>query len=774
MNNYYIEILATPLKDKPSLFLLISYLITIPFSGLNFYTLLDLGSTLLILYLTVLFDKIQESKKGKLDKAKLADIMATETKVLFENKLIYRNIVYPGDIIYLTVGDKAPCDLSMISNPFITEDKKYTTDYLWLDESIATGESKPQLKTSTSEIYSGSFVLEGSCYCLALPTITLDTQLEKMEDNPTQLMVSIEKLGETLTYIIFLICFILFLISTLWIALRSEPYKNILWALRCCISLAVTAMPEGLSLLVRICLYYKARKLADSGVLVKTPQTVEKLGMIDFFCTDKTGTLTQPEHESKIFTFNDSFHLCANPPLNDPLFYSFFSICNNLIYVNGNPTGDPLDIGMLNLCNKEEHINLIEKRNFTCERGYSSALIEIDGIKYEIIKGAFEKVRALCDSIRVDMSFRHLPISMLENINVLERESLRVISCAYRKIGSGPGFVFWFVVGFYDKIRPGVANALKWCEFNNLSPMIITGDSLETTKILCKKLNLLIGKNRTISGDKINNNIYADKISVVYRATPFHKLEMIKHLSKSGKGVLMVGDGTNDSLALKESTVGIVFSNASALSKELSDVIISHPEFYKIIECIESGKSAIENLFCVIKYLVSSNLGELLAMILCYSFGYKECLSPSQMLLVNLITDGLPSAMICMSNGIAEEKRPKINITLCIRIILTAIYIGSTTFFVFTCKDQPHAFVFIIFIELLNSLNCLSLNRSLMRIDWMKVNKNLCLFVATIIPFLCILTCFIYEVDLLDFVSLLLMAFPVVLIEEYCKIEMNI
>jgi Ca2+ transporting ATPase len=386
-----------------------------------------------------------------------------------------------------------------------------------------------------------------------------------------------------------------------------------------------------------------------------------------------------------------------------------------------------------------------------------------------------------------------------------------------------------FFILFSDPPRDGVDRCIKQLRRNGINVVIVTGDSLETTRSVCEKvgfteeegneerlhdpktssLDIIISNKVVLSGKDLDNLTEDEKVnlvskaSIVYRAEPRHKLEVVKALKRANKQVLMVGDGVNDVLAMNYCDISVSMGCGNDLCKDRCDLIITDDDFLKIIRGIEGGKESIHNMLCLLKYLISSNLGEVFCILLCYILNVKECLGSSHLLLVNVLTDGLPATFLCMSSGGCRARKSGLSRGLAIRTISIGLYSGLTTFLVYfhylsystrgprlEYKDirnvNPHdqltgttlSLIFIICAEMMNSLNNISLHKSLLRVNIWKDNRYLTMSAISSIALLFVISKYdvmrtifnVGEVRPDEFFFLLILSFPVILIDEAFKI----
>ncbi|KAM0686980.1 Sarcoplasmic/endoplasmic reticulum calcium ATPase 2, partial [Conglomerata obtusa] len=268
--------------------------------------------------------------------------------------------------------------------------------------------------------------------------------------------------------------------------------------------------------------------------------------------------------------------------------------------------------------------------------------------------------------------------------------------------------------------------------------------------------------------------------------------------------ILMTGDGINDILALQKSDLSFAMGSGADLCKEKSDVILLDDNFTNIVESIISARKALHNVFCLLKYLISSNIGEVLCVFFCFIFNTNSCLASKNLLLINLITDGLPASFLCFNNVKVKKNQKFFRIEIMLRIIFIGIYSGISTFLFYLyyllydktgpmisfanrrnismyhqSKGTTICTIFVIFLEIINSLNNISIEHSVFSKKTLKRNKYICSTVVLTIFLTYYLTKFSFtrvlfgfeEISLSMYVNLLLFALPVLFIDEMFKLK---
>lgn len=733
-------------------------------------------------------------------------------------------------------------------------------------------------------LVSGTYVLHGSAICLVLNSgkslNEIKTTLDQIDSNLT---TTVGQLQSILFTIILTISILLFGISlTRTSALKSAEIT---------VALAVTAMPEGLVLVVKIVLSVVVFKLKKNMIYVKKLDAMERAGMIDMIVFDKTGTLTKNEqivkgiigvtlHENTSNNNNIAEQQSEN--INSTIFYTennlkhikFSSIdedaiiegvCfyfNEILTIDNKLMGDIIDIALKKMVTSSEvNSKLLHFTPFCTEKMISRGILQINNKKYDIIKGAPEQVLTCCQFFD-----NGNPLTEEHKKIILMNLTERAVSIGYKKMYSTnsnfsinktqnnentttrsnlicynenientinsdntskqnintydfenkieKNYRIKGFITFENKLRNGVKECLKWCEKNNVDVIVLTGDSMKSTASVMDRIgivseyydsslfndcnsntelnNLQINNNikfntinnqnksnqnnnidstydhhRSINSvDRLINNIISNRniIKVFYRASPLMKHKIIKKLQNHRK-VLMAGDGINDLLAIKQADIGVSLGEGSDLSKEISDIILTDSNINNILLIIQSGRLCLHNVKSVLKYLISSNIGEVLIVTLSI-LNNKKILNSKQLLFINVLTDGLPATFLCLNKEYSIQKY------LLFRTIIISLFIGLFTYYI---NDTTKSFLFIVICEMYNSLNNISQGTSL--IYSYKGNKLLCIIVLCTLIVSYLMTRIKYirilleieKIGIKEYIVLGIIGTGVIIIEEIMK-----
>ena len=449
------------------------------------------------------------------------------------------------------------------------------------------------------------------------------------------------------------------------------------------ISLAVAAVPEGLPAIVTISLALAVRRILRRNALIKHLHAVETLGCATVICSDKTGTLTQNRMTvQKLVTVSGEHapsqarqQLMSHPELKYLLETAAF--CNDARtqpkkrgFWNREESdsvifsGDPTEMALLKTASEvgvrptdffrrgEMAFDSTRKR-MTVWGGCA------DGVNRIYMKGAPELVLSRCTRIATAQGSVPITPELRRKIagdNArLAGDALRVMGFAFREQGpSGEApennLVFAGLIGLFDPPRPEAAAAVAACRAAQIRVVMITGDHAATARAVAKQLGILRGEGDVITGEMLDamtdmQLLDCCKTATVFaRVSPAHKLRIVRAMKENGEIVAMTGDGVNDAPAVKESSIGVAMGEGGTdVTREAADVILLDDNFATLVAAVEEGRTIYQNIRRFLRYLLSCNAGEVFTMFVGMLMGMPVILTPIQLLLVNLVTDGLPA-----------------------------------------------------------------------------------------------------------------------------------
>ncbi len=584
-------------------------------------------------YATQVVRVIRDSKEGEIDSEDLV----------------------PGDIVVLSEGDRIPADGVLT-----------TSHHMENDESILTGESLPVLKEAGHEVYLGMLVTKGKGL-MKVTSIGLETKFGKIaktltsiHTDPTPLQKQLTVLGRYLSLFSVSTAGILVLLS-LW---KGQPVQE---ALLLAASVAIATIPEGLPAIITIALALGALKMAQKKSIVRKMSSIETLGSIQIILSDKTGTLTQNNMVVK------THWLAGKDTLPDLL--TACVLGNTASYVKTGDgkeemIGDKTDGALLKFAHEQlpthhetiKQGRVIDEFVFDSERKTISTVWEHSDKRGVYVRGAPEMILENSKTSEKEKK------EVLSQINLYAQKGYRVIGFAYKPITTNENYtreslesdvLFLGIVGIYDPPRVEAKEAVRAAIKAGIIPIMVTGDNEVTAASIAKELGILENDQDILTGESLAKMSDADlleilpRIRVFSRAQPEDKLRLTTLLQQKGYVVGVTGDGVNDSLALKKADVGVAMGQTGTdVAKEASDIIVTDDNFATIINSIGEGRTIYRNIVKSITYLLSGNLSELGLIFFGTLIGMPSPLLPTQILWINIVTDGLPAL------ALASDKRP--------------------------------------------------------------------------------------------------------------------
>lgn len=570
----------------------------------------------------------------------------------------------PGDIVHFSSGDIISADCRLISS-----------NNLLIDESSLTGESLPVEKdcntvfpelTPLAErrnmVFSSTAVLSGKGSGIVVKT-GMNTEVGEIasmliddDTPPTPLQQKLADIGKTLGIAALLVCFVVFIIGLFF---RLDPLDMFMTA----VSLAVAAIPEGLPAIVTIMLAIGVIKMSAENAIVRNLPSVETLGSATVICSDKTGTLTQNKMKVTSLYSKDNI-----------LTLRLSALCCD---ENPNPT----DIAILKKASDEGiDIDALENKYhcedeipFSSQRKRISVLRKSAKGKKTIVKGAVEYVLPLCSKLKTASGV--IALSSSEKSKILKENSkmtdqaLRVIAVAYADTTklAEENLIFVGLMGIEDPPRPEAAEAVRTCKRSGIIPVMITGDHMGTAVSIAKRVGILENE-KVMSGTEIDELSDTELAKVIQdyrvfaRVTPTHKVRIVSAWKANGHIVAMTGDGVNDAPALSCADIGCSMGQCGTeVAKNASDIILTDDNFATIVSAVKIGRSIFANIKKTVKFLLSSNIGEILTVFCGILLAGTAPLSAIELLWVNLVTDSLPAIALGLdpSSEKTMEQRTK-------------------------------------------------------------------------------------------------------------------
>ena len=447
------------------------------------------------------------------------------------------------------------------------------------------------------------------------------------------------------------------------------------------ISLAVAAIPEGLAAIVTIVLAMGVQKMIKEKAIVRKLPAVETLGSVNIICSDKTGTLTQNKMTVTKFYTGSTLQDIGTLDINNnehKLLLENLILCNDATYSENSKTGDPTEIALLVAGvnykifkdDLEKEHKRIDEIPFESDRKLMTTVNKYDSEYYVMTKGAIDNLLKLCTKVYIKGSIVEMtPNIKKELLNVsnnMSDDALRVLGAAYKIIPTNhieidsleSDLILIGMVGMIDPPRLEVKDSISLCRNSGIKTVMITGDHQNTAFAIAKELNITTDPLSVMSGnelDKLSDEELSskiDNISVFARVSPEHKVKIIKALKSKGNIVSMTGDGVNDAPSLKMANIGVAMGiTGTDVAKGAADMVLIDDNFSTIVSAIREGRNIFTNIKKTVVFLISCNVGEIIALFLAILLGWASPLRPIHILWINLITDTLPALALGVDPG---------------------------------------------------------------------------------------------------------------------------
>lgn len=643
---------------------------------------------LIIVVLNAVMGMLQESKAEKALDA-LKSMSAPHARVIRdgEEKIIDASGLVPGDIIKLEAGDFVPADARLLKSVSLKS-----------EESALTGESVPSEKDAQSQVkedaplgdrsnmvFSGCSITYGTA--LAVVTQTgMNTEmgkiaglLEREEETQTPLQKKLAQLGKYLGFMALAACAVIFIVGLI-------NGINVLEIFMTAVSLAVSAIPEGLPAIVTIVLAIGVQRMVKKNALIRRLPAVETLGSASVICSDKTGTLTMNRMtltKAYIDGAAQPEEIGSSNSESIKKLLSFASLCcDGSVIFNQDGSqqhiGDPTETSIIAAAHKNgieiDELNKscprLAELPFDSDRKLMSTINRIDGKNIVIVKGAFDVMSSRCISGDLEKA--------KEITEQMSSDALRVLAVGYKEISQAPdsptaqelenGLAFMGLVGMIDPPRPEARQAVAVCRRAGIKPVMITGDHIVTASAIAEELGILEQGDRAITGAELDGmtDQELDKevvnISVYARVSPENKIRIVKAWQRNGHVVSMTGDGVNDAPALKAADIGCAMGiTGTDVAKGAADMTLTDDNFATIVDAVKEGRGIYANIKKVIGFLLGTNIGEVITVFAAMLLWHKSPLMSMQLLWINLVTDSLPAIALGMENVEADvmEHKPR-------------------------------------------------------------------------------------------------------------------
>ena len=713
---------------------------------------------LLIVVLNAVLGVMQESKAEKALEA-LKNMSAPHARVLREGKeaVIDASALVPGDIIFLEAGDFVPADARLLESTSLKSEESALTGESVPSEKDAAAlvEEKAPLGDRTNMVFSGCSITYGTAVAVVTAT-GMDTEMGKIanllddeSEGQTPLQQKLAQLGKYLGILALLACGVIFVVGLA----NDIPVMEIFMT---AVSLAVSAIPEGLPAIVTVVLSIGVQRMVKKNALIRRLPAVETLGSASIICSDKTGTLTQ-NRMTLVRTYVDGEAETASlegelsPAAKGLLRYGALCCDGSVVFSDEGEQhiGDPTETAIVYAAHRagmpKEALNQSYPRiggiPFDSDRKLMSTIHVIDGKTVVIVKGAFDMMATRC--VAGDLARGR------EMTEQMSREALRVLAVGYRELTEIPatlvseelesGLTFMGLVGMIDPPRPEAKVAVATCRRAGIKPVMITGDHVVTATAIARELGIFVEGDRAVTGAELDamTDRELDEavtgISVYARVSPENKIRIVKAWQRKGQVVSMTGDGVNDAPALKAADIGCAMGiTGTDVAKGAADMPLTDDNFATIVDAVREGRGIYANIKKVVGFLLGTNIGEVFTVFIAMLMWHATPLISIQLLWINLVTDSLPAialGMEAVEPGIMEEKpKPKNEGIfaggLAIRVVLQGLMFAILTLIAFhvgrtatglEAGGQTMAFMVLALSQVVQAYNMRS-DRSLFRI----------------------------------------------------------
>ena len=673
------------LADPMTIILIVAAVIsgvTAAYSGEGFA---DVIIILAVVIINAVLGVYQESKAEAAIEA-LQEIAAATSKVIRDGHqlTIKSEELVPGDIIVLEAGDSVPADARIIESASMK-----------IEEAALTGESVPVTKHADvleaeangevplgdrkNMVYMGSTVAYGRGRAVVTGT-GMETEMGKIADaltnakeEETPLQIKLNELSKLLSLLVIGICVVIFAVDIFRNLSTGLSGEMLLDTFMVAVSLAVAAIPEGLSAVVTILLSIGVTKMSSNQAIIRKLTAVETLGCTQIICSDKTGTLTQNKMTVvERFTEDKKMHLTA------------MALCSDAELEDGQAMGEPTECALVNDANKEGLAKDILKADYprvgeapfdSGRKMMSTVHADPQGGFIQFTKGAPDEVLKCCTKAYIDGRI----VEMTENVKYtilgankqMADKALRVLCSAYRKYETQPAsneaadleqdMIYLGLSGMIDPIRPEVKDAIVECNSAGIRAVMITGDHKDTAVAIANQLGILGEGQEAITGAQLNEmsdeelaeNI--EKYSVYARVQPEHKVRIVSAWKEKGKITAMTGDGVNDAPSIKTADIGVGMGiTGTDVTKNVADMVLADDNFATIVSAVAEGRRIYDNIRKAIQFLLSANIAEVISVFTATLMGFT-ILEPVHLLWINLITDCFPAIALGMEKAEADS-----------------------------------------------------------------------------------------------------------------------
>ncbi|PCF97738.1 cation-translocating P-type ATPase [Vreelandella nigrificans] len=654
---------------------------------------LDAAAILGVVVIIALIGFIQEGKAEQAIQS-IRNMLSPQATVLRNGKrtVVDAETIVPGDIVLVESGDRVPADLRLIEvKRFCTDEAALTGESIPVDKKTDTVSANADLAERSSIAYASTIVVQGTAKGLVVATGT-QTEIGKIselvrgvEQLKTPLLRQLDRAGSMLALFILGAAALTAAVGSIF---HNQPIDEMFMA---AVGLAVAAIPEGLPAIVTISLALGVQRMAKRKAIIRRLPAVETLGSISTIFSDKTGTLTRNEMTATAIWLSDAHYavdgIGFNPVGNirqidsdlksqtHPIttddhpalshFLKAAALCNDAElahngeshHIVGDPTEGALIIaaakaGLEIQALRQSHPRL-DAIPFESEHKYMATVNEIVGEHKILVKGAPDRLLEMSNYTLSQEGRSPIDRRLWEaRIEELSSQGLRVLAVAEMSAPDSQPLdhehiqkelTFLGIIGLLDPPREEVINAVKECLYAGIRPVMITGDHASTALSIAKQLGFSQTK-RVVTGREIESMTDAQleeiipEVDVFARASPEHKLRLVKAMQARGGVCAMTGDGVNDGPALKRADVGVAMGiQGTEAAKDASEMVLADDNFATIVNAIAEGRKVYDNIRKTITFILPTNGAQGLAIMLAVLAGTNLPITPLQALWVNMV-----------------------------------------------------------------------------------------------------------------------------------------
>ena len=665
------------LKDPMTIVLIIAALVSAITALYAGESLADTIIILTVVLINACLGVYQESKAEAAIEA-LQQVAAATAKVIRggHQKTIRADEVVRGDLLVLEAGDAVPADARIVECASMkTQEAALTGESTDVDKQSealqAAANGTVSLGDRKNMVYMGSIVTYGRGHAV-VTAIGMDTEmgaiadaLSSAKEEETPLQIKLKELSRKLSAMILVICAFVFIIN-----LVRNGGNAVLDTFMIAVSLAVAAIPEGLSAVVTVLLSIGVTKMSKNHAIIRKLTAVETLGCTQIICSDKTGTLTQ----NKMTVVKKSAD-------DEKLLMSAMALCSDAELEQGEAVGEATECALVNDARKNgmpkdelaADLPRVDEAPFDSLRKMMSTLHRAGAGQgfIQFTKGAPDEVLRRCT--RIWRNGQAVLLSGEDRNHILEEnkamadQALRVLAAAQRVYDERPvsnapeeleqNLTWIGMCGMIDPIRPEVKDAIGQCRNAGIRPIMITGDHRDTATAIARDLGILQPGQMAITGaelDAIPDAVFAQDVrrySVYARVQPENKVRIVNAWQALGMVTAMTGDGVNDAPSIKSADIGVGMGiTGTDVTKSVADMILTDDNFATIVSAVGEGRRIYDNIRKAIQFLLSANLAEVLAVFSATLMGFT-ILKPVHVLWINLITDTLPAIALGMEGA---------------------------------------------------------------------------------------------------------------------------